>query len=314
MLSTIIRKYLQYLSIFFLNDMSKVKVNEKKIYNYINNKVKKLPKYKKNLKLTHQKFNDDLYKILLSNKLINFLRYSFIQKVFFVHNRLFILNELNYLKKSKKWSFYKKLIVEDNVGNPVRYFLYPKSSGNRINHVYHLSILRDKLRINLNKISNVFEFGGGYGCMARIFSKINENVNYIIFDTNLVNCLQYYYLKQNNLKVGFDQNQFFLTNNIKKIKLRKSIPESIFIANWSLSETPLEFRRKIIKIIPSYENILISFQENFENIDNLKYFNKLKLELNKKFKLYLLQNKFYKGNILKKQKHFFLIGKKLKKI
>ena len=33
-----------------------------------------------------------------------------------------------------------------NVGNPVRYFLYPNSSGNRINHVYHLSVLIDEFQ------------------------------------------------------------------------------------------------------------------------------------------------------------------------
>jgi 16S rRNA G1207 methylase RsmC len=51
------------------------------------------------------------------------------------------------------------------------------------------------LKIDLKKdIKKVFEFGGGYGCMARIFSKINKNVKYTCFDTHYVNLLQYYYL------------------------------------------------------------------------------------------------------------------------
>ena len=56
--------------------------------------------------------------------------------MFFVHNRLFIYKELKTFKYSSKWNFYKKLLIEDNVGNPVRYFLYPNSSGNQINHVF----------------------------------------------------------------------------------------------------------------------------------------------------------------------------------
>ena len=62
-------------------------------------------------------------------------------------------------------------MVEDNVGNPVRYFLYPKSSGNKINHVFHLCTLINQFNIDIKKIKNVFEFGGGYGCMARIIFK-----------------------------------------------------------------------------------------------------------------------------------------------
>ena len=91
------------------------------------------------------------------------------------------------------------------MGDPIRYFLYPKSSGNRINHVYHLKILAKELGINLKKIKKVFEFGSGYGCMARIFSKINKKVSFTCFDTGIVNLLQYYYLKQNKLDVGFSR-------------------------------------------------------------------------------------------------------------
>ena len=55
------------------------------------------------------------------------------------------------MKKSKKWRFYENLFKEDNIGNPIRYFLYLKSSGNRINHVYHLSVFENELNIDLKK-------------------------------------------------------------------------------------------------------------------------------------------------------------------
>ena len=134
--------------------------------------------------------------------------------MFFLHNRFFVYKELKILQKSKKWNFYKNLLKEDDIGNPIRYFLYPYSSGNLINHVYHLNIFENELKINLKKdIKKVFEFGGGYGCMARIFSKINSNVRYTCFDTHNVNLLQYYYLKHNNLDVGFEtRNTYFLTS------------------------------------------------------------------------------------------------------
>ena len=310
MVSDFLRKILSFLSFWSLNDLNSKKNKDKNIIKTIQKKLNKIHFNKKNLKNTHNLFNKKIILLLKKVDLTNFLRKNFIQKMFFVHNRLFILKELVELKKDKNWIFYRKLIEEDHVGNPVRYFLYPKSSGNRINHVYHLSILASEFNINLKKITNVFEFGGGYGCMARIFSKINSKISFTCFDTGFVNLLQYYYLKQNNLNVGFSKkNKFYLISNTKK--MNNSSSNSLFIANWSLSETPINFRKKFIKLIKNSKLILISFQENFENIDNLKYFKNLKKKLEKKFETKIINNKFYKGNFFKKQKHFFFIAKKL---
>ena len=232
--------------------------------------------------------------------------------MFFIHNRLFIFNELIELKK-KNWKFYKKLIKEDHVGDPIRYFLYPKSSGNRINHVYHLSVLCEEFNINLKQIKKVFEFGSGYGCMARIFSKINKKIFYICFDTPYVNLLQYYYLKQNDLNVGFGETKNFkLMSNLKKNKnYLNNLSNQLFIANWSLSETPIKYRKNFVKFITKSNLILICFQEKFEGIDNLKYFNNLKRKLSYTFNVKIIKNTFYKGNIFHRQNHYFLIGKKL---
>lgn len=311
MLSKIIRKTLENLSIFFSNDLDNLKFDEDSIYEIINKKIDIVEKNLGNLKKTHVIFNKSLYKIIKERKLKKFLRYAFIQKMFFVHNRLFILKELSELKKDKKWFYYKKLLLEDNVGDPVRYFLYPSSSGNRINHVYHLSCLENTLNIDLQKIENIFEFGGGYGCMARIFHNINNKISYKIFDTNLVNCLQYYYLKQNGLDVGFENNRIKLINNLEKINDKIEFKNSLFIANWSLSEVPLNLRDKFVSLIGRYENIMISFQENFENINNLKYFQSLEKKLKINFETKIIKNVYYKGNFLKKENHFFLIGKKI---
>ena len=233
--------------------------------------------------------------------------------MFFLHNRFFVYAELRELQKNKRWSLYKKLINEDIVGNPIRYFLYPDSSGNRINHVYHLNVLSRELNINLTDIKKVFEFGGGYGCMARIFSKLNKKIKYTCFDTHNVNLLQFYYLKHNNLDVGFSKkNDFFLNSNLKKVnKTYETKLKSLFIANWSLSETPKKFRKNFISIIKKNEFILICFQEKFEDIDNLKYFNNLRSKLSNKFAIKILKNKFYTGNMINKHNHYFFVGKKL---
>ena len=313
MISFILRRLATYLSFLFINKPSDLSKNDK-ILNKIYKRMSKTKIKSLNLKDTHIKFNSEIYRLLKTKKIKNFLRESFIQKMFFVHNRLFILNELKYLYWDIKWNFYKKLLVEDNVGNPVRYFLYPKSSGNKINHVFHLCTLINQFNIDIKKIKNVFEFGGGYGCMARIFSKINKDIKYTCFDTFHVNLIQFYYLKYNDLNVGFSKkNNFFLTSELKEIQnyyLNNS--NYIFIANWSISETPINFRKKFEVIIKNSKYILISFQENFENLNNLNYFTNLKKEISRDFKVNIIKNKFYKGNIFKRENHFYFLAKKVK--
>ena len=80
------------------------------------------------------------------------------------------------------------------------------------------------------------------------FSKINRNIKYLCFDTFCVNLLQYYYLKNNNLNVGFQKNNFFLNSDSLEIKnFYQNFNNSLFIANWSISETPIKFRKKFEK-------------------------------------------------------------------
>ncbi len=312
MISSILRKLASYLSFFFKNKPINIKKN-KKILKKIYSLIKGYNQPNSNLKKTHQRFNLDIIKLFKKRKIENFLREGFIQKMFFVHNRIFIYYELKNLQNNPRWNFYEKLLIEDHIGNPVRYFLYPRSSGNRINHVFHLSVLIDEFGLDIKKIKSVFEFGGGYGCMARIFSKINLNIKYFCFDTSWVNLLQFYYLKHNNLNVGFSKrNNFFLSSDLKKTR-NFSNNNTLFIANWSISETPIRFRKKFEKIIKNSDYILISFQENFENIDNLKYFKELQKKISYKFQIKISKNKFYRGNLLKRQNHFYFLAKRIKK-
>ena len=101
-------------------------------------------------------------------------------------------------------------------------------------------------------------------------------------------------------------------SNLKKNKnYLNNLSNQLFIANWSLSETPIKYRKNFVKLITKSNLILICFQEKFEGIDNLKYFNNLKRKLSYTFNVKIIKNTFYKGNIFHRQNHYFLIGKKL---
>ena len=262
-------------------------------------------------------FDKDIIYLINERRLINFLRSPFIQKMFFIQNRLFIKNELNEIKNDKKFFIqWKYLLKEDEVGNPIRYFLYPESSGNRIRQVYHLKKFSDFSNINIKIIKRVIEIGGGYGCMARIFSKLNHKIKYIIFDTFEVNLLQYYFLKLNKLEVAIENSKSRI-NLISSIKLNNKInyknnSKTLLIANWSLSEMPLKLRNKILKLIFKIPYILISFQDKFEDINNLKYFKKVKIKLDKQgYETQISALQYYNNAILNTNKHFYLFAKKI---
>lgn len=252
-------------------------------------KVKNIKSHSKNLTNTHKIFSSKIYKLILSGEIRSFLKFGFIQQMFFIHNRLFIFRELLEIYRDKKFFFWKKILKEDNVGFPLRYFLYPKSSGNRIHQTYHLFHFNKFEKNNLKKIDLVFEFGGGYGNMARMFQKINPNIIYIIFDTRPVSLIQWYYLSVLKIKVSLSTNSIssvYLINDfrdLKKLLKKYKNKNSLFLANLSLSEVPIVFRKKILKNINSFNYRLISFQKQFENINNYIYFRNLKKNSMTKF-------------------------------
>ena len=317
MIKGFLRYCLTLLSFFYKNDLSRLQKRHEIITKKLKNKLQYI-KFEKEIKCkTHKIFSNFVYDIILKNNTINFLRNANIQNIFFIHNRFFILNELRELQKDKdKWKLWKKLLVENNVGDPIRYFLYPKTSGNRIRQVYYLKKYYDYSKIELLKVNNILEIGGGYGCMAQIFKKINEKCTYVIFDTKEVNFLQYYYLQMNKIPVVMNKiktGKICLINNLDLIKkFNKKITRnsnSLFIANWSISEMPIILRNNILNKIKNFSNSIISFQEKFENINNKNYFAKYKKKIEKKVFFEIEKFKFYKKNFFNKNDHFYLFTK-----
>ena len=108
-LTNFLRKLLTLLSCWYPNKKV-LEIKDFKLRKELEIKLKKFSITKKNLKKTHQKFNKQIFDLLRDKNIKDFLRYSFIQKMFFLHNRFFIFKELILIKKSHKWSFYKKIL------------------------------------------------------------------------------------------------------------------------------------------------------------------------------------------------------------
>jgi len=90
----------------------------------------------------------------------------------------------------------------------------------------------------------------------------------------------------------------------KKVKPVQKKEKKLLIANWSISETPLSLRKKIFFLFKEFDYQLISFQSEFEKIDNISFFKKV---MNYNIK----QNRKVEILPIKKMKnHFYLFCKK----
>jgi hypothetical protein len=174
--------------------------------------------------------------------------------------------EINYLTSSNDWNFWVKNL-EETVLKPNNHPTYQFSSTNNLHHAYSLQILSDKSGKKLTDFGFVTEFGGGYGNTARLFKKINNNVIYNIYDIPEFNKIQEYYLKENGI------NDVRLLNNADSIQ---EVPEkSLFIALWSISETPVATRNYYIDNLKMFEHdtIFVAMGETFYNENNMEWLN-----------------------------------------
>ena len=276
------RKIRSSLSFFFNKKEISLKKKDLTIFNEVLSLASKINYKEENKKKTHKIFSKNIINLIKNKKLLNFLQNGFVQQMFFVHNRLFILFQLIELLFDKNYKIWKNIIKEDTIGNPVRYFLYPISSGNKIHQAYHLKKFMEFSKIKLENFDNIVEFGGGYGVMAKMLLTVNKEIKYYIFDTPEVNLLQYYYLKRSGFEVGFKFNsnkKIILINDyliLKKIILNiDKRKKNLFIANWSFSEINNSLRAKLDFIKKKIDYQIIAYQEKFENINNKIYFEKL---------------------------------------
>jgi hypothetical protein len=194
----------------------------------------------------------------------------------FVHSPWYIEKELQELQESLYWDIrWKKVLKEDQIGSPPPCRYYPDSSGNLIHHAYHINQANIHSNIEVTKYGCVLEFGGGYGSMCRLFHKIGFTGKYIIYDLQPFSYLQQYYLKSIGLKVISEdstENGIICTSDINVLKRHIAPNRNLFLATWSISETPQTIREPILNLIKDFDSFIIAYQHRFCEMDNIEYF------------------------------------------
>lgn len=203
---------------------------------------------------------------LLDGDFNKFLHWDVIRRTMFVGNNAFAGVELFYLV-THNWNLWRHAIKEDDLGAPTPFILRPSSSGNLIHHAHHLAKFMTTTKTDVRDYDTIFEFGGGYGSMARLFHNIGFGGEYVIYDLPIFSFLQECYLKTIGKYGG-------VTCISDIADLPKDTGRTLFIGTWSLSEVPVKFRDEVIAAVCP-DSYLITYQESFDGIDNCAYFNSM---------------------------------------
>ncbi len=190
----------------------------------------------------------------------------------------FIGKELAFVMGAPNRSRWERAIQEVPSGGPSASPLYPESSGNLIHYAYHLRQFEEKTRTEIMSFDLVFEFGGGYGGMCRLIHNLGFKGKYLIFDFPRFSALQRYYLRSTGLDVtaasATARTGIVCLSDLAELEpmLSGAGRNALFIATWSLSETPMAFRARIVSIIAEFKAVLIAYQGRFEGNDNIEFF------------------------------------------
>ena len=219
---------------------------------------------------------------------------------------------LRYLLASARFSAeIQQALTESPVGRPLVNPYYPLSSPLLVQHGYHLVRLLEATDLDIAALRLVVDFGAGYGSFFRLLRNLGYRERYLIWDLPVMCALQRFYLR-NVFPTGPGSeppaNLEWLASGdpaTPAVVSRHSAEHqpSLFIATWSLSETPLAVREQIAPVLAGFSHILCAYQRSFGEHDNVQYFQSLEKSL-PGFEWQHAECPIYRGN-------FYLIGRRV---
>ena len=205
-----------------------------------------------------------------------FLRWDVIVERMAVRHSPITAIELAALQSRPDWeSRWRPAIRECDAGRPFRYADFPESSEPLIQTAYALSQLEALAGRPVAEWDVVIEFGGGFGSLCRLVHQLGYRGRYLIFDLPPFTLLQRYFLRSAGIVHG-DDERITLTSDLATLEAQvQALPLdawSMFVACWSLSETPLALRSRIRPLVERVGRYAIAYQERYGEVDNVDYF------------------------------------------
>jgi hypothetical protein len=208
----------------------------------------------------------------------NFITWDVVRHTMFHEAQL---EEFNSLRNLVDWEKYASALRESQTGRPKPYAHMTSTSGNLVHHAYNYSQLFSAFSIDISACRHFFEFGGGYGSFARFVYQMGFRGAYTIYDLPELTFLQRYFLSSlEYLPISVQcgpnlakENNVSLLSKLEQVPAQiAACPIDVFVATWSLSESPLAIRDEIFRRIGEPQYYLIAYFENFNGIDNVAYF------------------------------------------
>jgi len=216
-------------------------------------------------------YNNEIEPSFLPFPSFSFLNDPVIRSTMFVSSKVkWIREELKFIESSFSVSELRYLLLEDYIGMPELSNLRYSTSNTTIHHLYSISKFLHTTKCDLNEISTIVEWGGGYGNMAKILLRlIKKKITYIIIDTPLFSCIQWLYLAS----IHGSQNINLIQNSNDKIEPLKinllpvffienyALRANLFISTWALSESSKSSQNFVAKSKWfNSEHILLAYQ------------------------------------------------------
>ncbi len=226
---------------------------------------------------------NELRDLVLNDDPRNFLRWPMVQRAMFVTYPPYVMNEFAYLRAQPDWaSRWRDAIRESPVGHPLRLGFYPASSGNLTHHAYHLARFESLSGQRVEDLDVVFEFGGGYGGMARLVHNLGFRGRYVTFDLPHFSALQRFFLARLGIPLrtaaefADGLSGVACVSDLEALRAVlasvRSDARSLFLATWSISETPEHIRASVLPLVSHFSHFCVAYQHRFEEVDNVAYF------------------------------------------
>ena len=175
-------------------------------------------------------------------------------------------------------------------GSPSLLRKYPFFSSQTIMHLINIISIYDCFGKKFLNYKSIVDFGGGYGGLARCLCQLSSH--YIIHIVDLPEMLKVQKNYINKTSNFYDRITF--VSNTKTLNTKYDL----FNASFSFSEISENKRSNVENfILKKCDRFHIIYQNNFNNLDNIKYMKNFQKKFRlKKCKVYIKPYKYYGSN------------------
>ena len=222
----------------------------------------------------------------------DFLRHTMISRTISPNNRQVTQKYLDHVREDFNCAInILPKLIDSPVGGVITTEGYSQGTAQ---HCHYLNIMLKHLKLQITDFDHITDVGGGYGNFYRIAKNLGYQGKFDIVDFPIMHKIQEYYLTE----LGLDLPNLIEMENINPTG------KSILFGFHSINEMPISDRDFLEEKYPMYDNIMILYNYNFDGIDNVDYFEKLKNRLIDVFDVKIIDDQL-------KTNAKFLIGSKV---